>query len=52
LDQPVPSLLRKLASSVAVIGVAAALPLFVAVASFSQDADPFPHSVQGSAVQE
>ena len=47
-----PSLLQKLLSSLAVVGAAAALPLFASVASFSQDADPFPHSVEGSAVQE
>jgi hypothetical protein len=51
LDQSVPPLLRKLLSSVAVIGAAAALPLFAAVGSFGDGTDPFPHSVQ-AAVQD
>ncbi len=44
-----PSLLQKLLSSLAVIGAAAALPLFAAVGA--PDGDPFPHSVEGSAAQ-
>jgi hypothetical protein len=49
LDQPVPSLLRKLLSSLAVVGVAAALPVFAAVGAFTDSADPFPPSVEGPA---
>ena len=47
-----PSLLRKLASSVAVIGAAAALPLFSVVAAFDPGSDPFPHSVEGPLAQD
>jgi hypothetical protein len=52
LDHPVPSLLRKLASSLAVVGVAAALPLFSVVGAFGPGSDPFPHSVQGPLAQD
>jgi hypothetical protein len=48
----VPSLLRKLVPSLAVLGVAAALPLFAAVAAFPQGADPFPHSVVAPAAHD
>ena len=44
-----PSFLQKLLSSLAVIGAAAALPLFAAVGA--PDGDVFPHSVEGTAPQ-
>lgn len=47
-----PPLLRKLVSSLAVVGAAAALPLFAAVAAFPQGADPFPHSVEAPVAQQ
>ena len=47
-----PSLVQKLAASLAVLGAAAALPLFAAVAAFPQGADPFPHSVEASIAQD
>jgi hypothetical protein len=49
LDRPVPSLLRKLVSSLAVIGAAAVLPVFASVGAFTDAADPFPSSVEGPA---
>ena len=52
LDQPVPSPLRKLLSSLAVIGAAAALPLFAAVGAFTDAESPFPHTVEDSATQD
>jgi hypothetical protein len=47
LDRPVPSLLRKTLSSLAVLSVAAALPVFAEIAAFRDGEDPFPHSVEG-----
>ena len=47
-----PSPLRKLLSSLAVTGVAAALPLFAAVGAFTDADSPFPHSVEDSAAQD
>ncbi|MGY1742713.1 MULTISPECIES: hypothetical protein [unclassified Blastococcus] len=44
-----PSLCRKLLSSLAVVAAAAALPLFASVGAFRDGADPFPHSVEGPA---
>ena len=49
LDDPVPSLVQKLLSSLAVLGAAVALPLFAAVGA--PDGDPFPHSVPGTPAQ-
>ncbi|WP_158548604.1 hypothetical protein [Blastococcus sp. TF02A-26] len=46
-----PSLLRKLLASLAVVGAAAALPVVAAVGSFSDDADPFPTLVEGTAAE-
>jgi hypothetical protein len=51
LDRPVPSLVRKTLSSLAVLAFAAALPVFARVAAFTDGADPFPHSVPGAAPQ-
>ena len=45
LDRQVPSLLRKTLASLAVLGCAAALPLFAGFGAFSGAADPFPRSV-------
>ena len=46
-----PSLLRKTLASLAVLGVAAALPLFATAGAFTDGEDPFPHSVVGPAGQ-
>lgn len=46
-----PTVARKVLASLAVIGAAAALPLFATVGSFLEGADPFPHSVQGAPTQ-
>lgn len=46
-----PSVLRKLAASIAVLAAAAALPVFAEVAAFRDGADPFPHSVEVAAPQ-
>lgn len=43
-----PSVLRRLAASLAVLAAAAALPVFAEVAAFRDGADPFPHSVAGT----
>ena len=48
-DRPVPSLPRKLLSSLVVIAAAAALPLFATAGAFRDGQDPFPHSTVGSA---
>ncbi len=47
-----PSPLRKLLSSLAVIGAAAALPLFAALGAFTDAESPFPHSVEDSAARD
>ena len=47
-----PSVLRKLASSLAVLAAAAALPVFAQVAAFRDGEDPFPHSAQVSAARD
>ncbi|WP_409330169.1 hypothetical protein [Trujillonella humicola] len=46
-----PSVLRKLAASLAVLAAAAVLPVFAEVAAFRDGADPFPHSVVGATAQ-
>ena len=40
-----PDLLRKVAASLAVLGVAAGLELFAATGSFDSGHDPFPHAI-------